>query len=283
LRQESPALVLFQDDRGNAEALEARTERDAALPAADDDDFRLAHDAEVGFSLAGSFRVRVKRAKRGEERVGAAFSEAQMADRAARGGLEREPGFAFVRRMVRQAPVGRLRSRERCFQRAADFVAAFVRADVPGKRDEVAPVALWHEEIGRGAQVALRERLGERFEPAGGLEVFRRVHRVSLGLGQSAQQLIAIDLQMRGDVVEDSGKRPYFERIMGRNRHVMLRRHIDRQTDVAAGLARDSVSDPRKRLRELGSREIARQLHAAITSSRTKCRRISFGCEPSSK
>jgi hypothetical protein len=106
LRQESPARAFFlQDDRGNAEALQARTERDAALPAADDDDFGLARDAEIGFSLAGSFRMRVQRAERGEERVGAAFSQAQVADRAAGGGLEREPGFVFVRGVVREAPV----------------------------------------------------------------------------------------------------------------------------------------------------------------------------------
>jgi hypothetical protein len=46
---------------------------------------------------------------------------------------------------------------------------------------------------------------------------------------------------------------------------------------LAAALSGDAVSDSLQRSGQLGTRHVARQLQAEITSSRAKCRRITLG------
>ena len=100
------ARVLLDDQRADIEALQARGERDAALAAADDQDVGLAMRAELGgflFPAFGPARLDAMRAARArcffkplqlaercEERPGAAFAQAQMADATAGAGVEAE-------------------------------------------------------------------------------------------------------------------------------------------------------------------------------------------------
>ena len=52
---------------------------------------------------------------------------------------------------------------------------------------------------------------------------------------------------------------------------------LGRQTNVTASLVIDVVVKSRQRFRQVMAGEVARQPHAAITSSRTLCNRMSFG------
>jgi hypothetical protein len=52
---------------------------------------------------------------------------------------------------------------------------------------------------------------------------------------------------------------------------------------MTARLSRDLVTEPSKRSRKTIATEIARKLPAEMTSSFTKCRRITLGLSPSSK
>jgi len=75
---------------------------------------------------------------------------------------------------------------------------------------------------------------------------------------------------MRGNVAEDSRQRSDLQRIVRRYRDVMFRRRCGGQPDMAARLPCDLLTGPPQRLRQLRARQVARQFHAAMTSSRTK-------------
>jgi len=55
-----------------------------------------------------------------------------------------------------------------------------------------------------------------------------------------------------------------------------------REPQVTAGLAGNFVSVPTEERGECGAREVSRELQAGMTSSLTKCSRMSFGPAPSS-
>ncbi|MBT4513458.1 MAG: hypothetical protein HOC77_00010 [Chloroflexi bacterium] len=52
----------------------------------------------------------------------------------------------------------------------ADLIAAFKSFYVPGEGDEVTPVGVFVEAVGRCPGVVAGEGIGESFEPCGGLD-----------------------------------------------------------------------------------------------------------------
>lgn len=107
-------------------------------------------------------------------------------------------------------------------------------------------------------------------------EVFIR-SRTTFSIEQAPQQLVARDLEVAGNIAENPRQCADLQRIVRRNRYMMLGRGLRGEPDMATRLAGDSVSDSRERLGKRGARKVAWDLQAAITSSRTKCRRISLG------
>jgi hypothetical protein len=69
----------------------------------------------------------------------------------------------------------------------------------------------------------------------------------------------------------------------GLYRGVVLTVPLRRQADMTARLTGRLVVEFRQGLRETAAGQITRQSHAAKTSSRTKCKRITFGRSASSK
>ena len=76
---------------------------------------------------------------------------------------------------------------------------------------------------------------------------------------------------MSGDLSKDAGEGADLEEIMGGDRDVVFAAGMGRQTEMTSGLASDPISEFGERLRELRSRNIAREpwCHIAMTSSRT--------------
>ena len=87
-------------------------------------------------------------------------------------GLERNPGFEDAVRLGRDlalgdAPVARLHALEAMGQHVADLIAPFHRLDVPGERDEIAPIAVLAEHGDRGVDIAGGQRGVELAEKGG--------------------------------------------------------------------------------------------------------------------
>lgn len=82
---------------------------------------------------------------------------------------------------------------------------------------------------------------------------------------------------------EDAAQRSHPKRLVVGHRDVMLAASTRREPNVRSGSARRAGAEGPERTRQLASREVPRELHAKITSSRTKWRRITFGAAPSSK
>ena len=79
----------------------------------------------------------------------------------------------------------------------------------------------------------------------------------------------ALDLEVLSHHVEEGGERPDAERVVHRNRDVVLAEFLRRESHVAAGLPRNLVAKPLEPPGELAAREVTRQLHAAMISSCT--------------
>ncbi|MCY1220757.1 hypothetical protein D9M72_327850 [compost metagenome] len=186
--------VALHDDRRHAQPPQPRPQRDAALAAADDHHLGLLGVAQRGLFVAALLEPvlaalvhAVLRAldavvarlllealqfgHRGEQRPGLAVTKAYMAAPARHARLEGEPcidhalglgRFAFERE-GRGLRVGQAR-----LQHRADGARAFLRADVPGEGDEVAPVAVGLEQRDGRIDVAACERGGEVGQPLGG-------------------------------------------------------------------------------------------------------------------
>jgi hypothetical protein len=67
------------------------------------------------------------------------------------------------------------------------------------------------------------------------------------------------------------------------NGDVVFSATLGRQPDMASGLAGRPIAQRLEPLDEVLPRQIARQLHAAIDSSRVICRRITAGLSTDSK
>jgi hypothetical protein len=121
----------------------------------------------------------------------------------------------------------------------------------------------------------------EGFQPVSVLKTHNAIGILSAE--EPPRELVSAETQMLCHVAEDSSQRPDTQGVVRRDRHVMLAAVTGRQAHVAASLTGDPISDLLQRPCEIGARQVARQLHAEITSSRAKCRRITLGDWPSSK
>ncbi len=81
---------------------------------------------------------------------------------------------------------------------------------------------------------------------------------------------------------EDGAKRPHAHVAVVRNGHMVFATLLRREPYVAASLARDLIAIPLQPPGQITTRKISWYPHAAITSSRTKWSRMSFGTSPSS-
>ena len=93
-----------------------------------------------------------------------------------------------------------------------------------------------------------------------------------------------IDFKVASDIRENGAQCSNLERIMSRNGDVVFRT-LDSgcKAQVAAGLPGDFVAVMAKQPGQLQTAKVTRQLHAEITSSLTKCRRMTLGRSFSSK
>jgi len=93
-----------------------------------------------------------------------------------------------------------------------------------------------------------------------------------------------LQLKMRAHFAENGSKCANPQALVIRNGQVMLPADLRGKAKVAASLPRDLIA---KRLlkcpSEFATSQVARQLHAAITSSRTKCSRMAEGASGPSK
>jgi len=87
---------------------------------------------------------------------------------------------------------------------------------------------------------------------------------------QTTCDLISRKVEVLGNVVEDTGQRPDAKCRVPGNRHVMLPALHGRQAQVAPGLSRGPIPERLEGFGEIVARDISRQSHAEITSSRTK-------------
>lgn len=97
---------------------------------------------------------------------------------------------------------------------------------------------------------------------------------------QLGKELIASDVAMPCNVVENGAERSEAERVVFGNGDVMLARLGSRQAHVTPGLPCDGAAEA---ARELVAGHVARKSQTVITASRVKCRRTIRGIEPSSK
>jgi len=107
--------------------------------------------------------------QRGQQRPGLAADQPQVAAAAAGAGLEGEPALGDATGLGTFAldlPVRGLRLAHRAFEHRADRVGALGGLEVPGERDEVAPVGVVAEHRGGGGMVAAGDGGAERVEPA---------------------------------------------------------------------------------------------------------------------
>ncbi len=185
-------LVLVDDQGRDAEPLQPRPERDAALAATDHQTIGLARDAEFRLLVAlavepgtaalanavldallaiGTLLLleALELAGRGEERPGLVAFQPQVAPAARHLGLEADPGLrhavGFGRGLV-ELPMARPDGRKLRLQHGPDGVAALERLDVPGESDEVAPEGVLAEEGSGGLGVSFREMVSNRSSQA---------------------------------------------------------------------------------------------------------------------
>lgn len=100
---------------------------------------------------------------------------------------------------------------------------------------------------------------------------------------QLFKELFTGDIEMCGHIGENGRKGADAKRRMLGNREMMLTMLVGGESEVTACLAGHRVAELAKGLSEITSGQIAGKPHTAITSSRTWCRRTTFGACPSSK
>src|SRR6266487_5546460 len=171
--------IAIDDDCGHAELAQPRAESDPALAATNDDHVRLRDVAELfGFAPAllepglpirdstvlgspGSpailrLLVALEIVQRRQQRPSFAVSEPEVTDAAADRGLELDPALV-VRpggaQLVSDCETAGLHLIERLSKHIAYALGTLDRDDVPGERDQVAPVAVFNEEGSCGIDV----------------------------------------------------------------------------------------------------------------------------------
>lgn len=115
--------------------------------------------------------------------------------------------------------------------------------------------------------------------------VLRRIRRGGMvGLPeQYRHQFGSVRSVMIRDFAEDRVERAGLDWRVIRNRDRVRRGKLACEANVGTGLARHLIVETCQCLDQLPGIDIARQLHAASTSSRTKCKRITLGPVSSSK
>ena len=94
--------------------------------------------------------------------------------------------------------------------------------------------------------------------------------RNSRSADEPVQQFVSAYFVVSGNVSEDCGQCADSQRIVKRDGDVMLGRARCCEPQVTACLARGAITDSRQRFRKLRAGQVAREFHAAMTSSRTK-------------
>ena len=107
--------------------------------------------------------------------------------------------------------------------------------------------------------------------------------RSTLESEQLALDLAAVDLEMTRNFPQNGRECTDPEGLVIRDGEMMFPVVLSGQPKMAAALTRSLISIGPERLGKFAAPEIPRQLHAAITSSWTKCRRSSFGVSAGSK
>ncbi len=215
----SRPLVLFDDDRRNAELAKARTKCDAALAAANNDDIGLLGVTEfAGFGLAlffpgpavavmavfgahgtaYAFRLFVtfQLAHRGQQGPDQSVLQADMAVSTRGRSLELKPAFgdatAFRGRLftvlhkARRLDCGKL-----ALEHVADLFAAFQRLQVPGEGYQIAPVAIGMKQVDGSIYVASFKRcaeLGKNSVDFGGGTDVKHIHLLHWLLGSRGKR-----------------------------------------------------------------------------------------------
>jgi hypothetical protein len=96
-------------------------------------------------------------------------------------------------------------------------------------------------------------------------------------LKECIHQLVPGHSSVHRDIPQDRGRSADSEGVVPCDGDVVLFRVDGCQLEVGARLSGDLVSESRQGLRQSVARELARQLHNANTSSRTKCSRTTLG------
>ena len=94
---------------------------------------------------------------------------------------------------------------------------------------------------------------------------------------EKAEQFVYGNAVMRSDVLENAGESARLDWRMARNYLVVLPALLRRYANMRAFLSRYFVAEEVERLCQLAAVDVAGQFHAAITSSCTKCKRMSLG------
>lgn len=97
------------------------------------------------------------------------------------------------------------------------------------------------------------------------------------------QEFISVNFSMSRNIRKNRRRRSHPQRIASGNRDVMLSRRSSGEPDMAIRLPTDPITKTSEQFRSLQTEKISRQPHAAMTSSRTKCKRITLGRSASSK
>lgn len=101
---------------------------------------------------------------------------------------------------------------------------------------------------------------------------------------QVADEVVAAHLEEGCDVVQNPGERSNPERIVARDRDVVLAAlGGDREADVATDLPGRAIAALRESPDQGVAGDVAREPQTARTSSWTKCSRTTRGAAPSSK
>ncbi|MCO5546654.1 hypothetical protein L7F22_000088 [Adiantum nelumboides] len=185
-------LVALDDDRLDAELAQPGAERDAALAAADDHDLGVAGAAQLGqlglaallprdavrvgavlgaerAVLAHRLLVALELVEGGQEGPRLPVDDADVPGAAPDGGLEGEPPVGDTTGLGRlggQRPVRRVGRVQGVPEQVTDAVVVLDGLQVPGERDQVAPVALVGEQRDGAVDVTGGQGVGEGGEPA---------------------------------------------------------------------------------------------------------------------
>src|SRR5712692_6559524 len=185
--------IAIDDDGRHAELAQPRSERDAALSATDDDHVRLGDVAELsrlalallepGFPIRDGAVLRAlgspvalllliacELVQRRQQRPRFAVSEPQVTQAPADRGLELDPALCIRAGLAQFAGDGETawpHSVESLTEHLAYPIATLDGDDVPGECDQVAPVAVFYEQVGRRIDVTVGQSPLEVCQPPG--------------------------------------------------------------------------------------------------------------------